>query len=290
MYNPQLYVFIQVADKGSFSKAAEALFLSTTAIMNQMNQLEKQIGLKLFDRTPRGVQLTKAGKSLYKDAMFMIQYSKDCISRAYQAQSESHHQIRVCSSFLHPSNNLMDLWNRISSDYPMFSLRVIPFEDNTIPQHEVGKRFDIFTGVYNSTIARDICQFLQLGTYQFKLAISKLHPLSSKKLIGMSDLHGETLVMLKPGISPINDQIRSDIKKEHPQIRLVDADSYNIDLFNISMENNHILLSFKCWENIHPSLATVSFDIPYRIPYGIVYSVNPDKQTKEFIKIVSSTL
>ena len=77
-----LKVFVEVADRGSFTKAAESLYISSTAIMKQMNILEEHIGLQLLIRTPRGIHLTEAGMSVYKDAKFLIQYSEEAIDRA----------------------------------------------------------------------------------------------------------------------------------------------------------------------------------------------------------------
>ena len=51
MYNPQIKTFIVVADAGSFNKAAEQLFVSSTAIIKQMNLLEEQVGVRLFNRS-----------------------------------------------------------------------------------------------------------------------------------------------------------------------------------------------------------------------------------------------
>lgn len=48
MYNPQLETFIRVADAGSFNKAAEDAYITPTAIIKQINSLEKKIGVKLL--------------------------------------------------------------------------------------------------------------------------------------------------------------------------------------------------------------------------------------------------
>ena len=76
MYHPMLDTFIAVADYGSFTKAAEHLFISPTAVMKQMNALEIHLNLKLIERTTSGVHLTPAGEVIYRDAKFMIDYSK----------------------------------------------------------------------------------------------------------------------------------------------------------------------------------------------------------------------
>ena len=79
MYNHQLETFIKVADSGSFNKASEELYVSPNAVMKQINLLENSLGFDLFVRTHRGVQLTPAGESLYRDAKYLIQYAKDSI-------------------------------------------------------------------------------------------------------------------------------------------------------------------------------------------------------------------
>ena len=65
MYNSQLDAFIKVADSGSFSKAAEAMYISAPAIIQQINLLEASRGFKLFARSNHGVKMTPAGRSLY---------------------------------------------------------------------------------------------------------------------------------------------------------------------------------------------------------------------------------
>lgn len=72
MYNPQLDTFICVAESGSFSKAAERMFITSTAVIKQINSLESSLELQLFERTHRGLSLTEAGKSLYKDSIYVI--------------------------------------------------------------------------------------------------------------------------------------------------------------------------------------------------------------------------
>ena len=77
MYNPQLETFLRVADAGSFNKAAEESYITPTAVIKQINLLEESLGVKLFDRSHRGLTLTKAGRSMYQDAKYIIRYCRD---------------------------------------------------------------------------------------------------------------------------------------------------------------------------------------------------------------------
>ncbi len=102
MYNPQLETFIRVADAGSFNKAAEQAYITPTAVIKQMNLLEDGLGVKLFERTHRGLHLTKAGISLYQDAKYIIGYCKDSVTRAKNAMQEDESVIRIGTSPMTP--------------------------------------------------------------------------------------------------------------------------------------------------------------------------------------------
>jgi DNA-binding transcriptional LysR family regulator len=59
-----LQAFLAVAETGSFSRAAERIFLTQPAISKRIATLEKQVGARLFDRIGRGIHLTEAGREL----------------------------------------------------------------------------------------------------------------------------------------------------------------------------------------------------------------------------------
>ena len=69
----QLVYFISSAEHRSFTKAAEKLFISQTAISQQILALERNLKVKLFHRTKRGVELTSAGKILYQEAKKIVE-------------------------------------------------------------------------------------------------------------------------------------------------------------------------------------------------------------------------
>src|ERR671930_1135614 len=64
----QLRVLKEVAERGSFSAAAEALNYTQPAVSQQIAALERATGAKLVDRMPRGIRLTDAGRALLPHA------------------------------------------------------------------------------------------------------------------------------------------------------------------------------------------------------------------------------
>lgn len=75
-------VFSVVAKNGSFSKAAKDLYMTQPAVSQSMMQLEKELDIRLFNRTPKGVSLTEEGKFLYEyvhSAMNLINVGEEMI-------------------------------------------------------------------------------------------------------------------------------------------------------------------------------------------------------------------
>ena len=155
MYNCMLDTFIAVADYGSFTKAAEHLYISPTAVMKQMNVLENHLNLKLVERTASGINLTSAGKVIYQDAKFMIDYSKKSIAAANAAMHTYDTTFCVGTSLLNPAKPFMDLWYQVNNQFPDYKLHLVPFEDN----HE-GILYEIETVfIHCSACSGDKCCF-----------------------------------------------------------------------------------------------------------------------------------
>ena len=135
MYNPQLETFLRVADAGSFNKAAEELFITPPAVIKQITALESSLDLKLFIRSPRGLKLTEAGKSIYRDAQYVVQYCKDSVVRAKNAAEEGDKVIRIGVSPMTPGQFLLDLWPAIKTQCPNIKFKMVPYENT--PENSV---------------------------------------------------------------------------------------------------------------------------------------------------------
>lgn len=291
MYHPLLDTFLTVANCGSFTKASEQLYISPTAVMKQINTLEKHLDLKLMERTPAGVVLTAAGKIIYRDAKFIMDYSKKSIEEARAASHTYDTTFCVGTSLLNPAKPFMDLWYRVNKDFPDYKLHLVPFEDN----HEgilseikkLGEKFDFLIGVCDSKAWLSLCQFLPLGRYKKMIAVSRDHRLVGKKCIDIQDLYGETLMLVPHGDSGVNDFIRNDLEKNHPQIHLEDTPQfYDMSVFNRCAETNNVLLTIECWRDVHPGLVSIPVNWEYSIPYGLLYSLDAPANVLRFVDAV----
>lgn len=290
-----LHAFIEVIDAGSISKAAEKFYLSSTALMKQMNVLEARIGVQLLIRTNHGISATDAGISFYHDAKFLLQQSEKAIIRARQAANKQPYTIRIGNSMLNPCTVLVDMWNTICNTYPQFNVKMVPFDDNTQSWPDVyrtlGKDFDVMVGAYESINGSDSFQDLKLGEYRFCVAISRTHSLAGKDRLSLTDLYGERLVMIQPGSSPIIDNIQAYLNMEHQAIQIKRAPTqYTIEIFNRCEESCAILLTLDSWKDVHPSLVTIPIDWEFTIPYGILYPRKPSNSVQLFVRSLQETL
>lgn len=288
MYNPQLETFIRVADAGSFNKAAEESFITPTAVIKQINLLEDSLGVKLFDRTHRGLHLTKAGHSLYQDSKYIIQYCRDSITRAKNAMQEDSNIIRIGSSPITPAQLLMELWSRVQALHPNIKFQIVPFENTLENAREIlanlGKNIDIVGGIFDDTMLEvRACAGLELNRGPFHCAVSIHHRLATKDKLQLSDLYGENLLLMHRGWSRYVDQLRDDLWQNHPQINIVDFDFYGMDIFNRCENTNDVLLAIPGWANVHPLLKVIPVEWNHCIPYGILHSPTPTPIVQQFL-------
>lgn len=293
MYNYMLETFITVADLGSFTKASEKLYISPTAVMKQMNTLENHLDLKLIKRDKSGVTLTKAGEIIYQDAKFIINYSNRSIKNAKATLKQNEKIFSVGTSILNPAKPFMDLWYRINNKFPKHKLNLIPFEDdhrgilNEI--ENLGEKFDFLIGVCDSKMWLSRCVFLPLGEYKKMIAVHRNHPLANKKSIEISDLYGQTLMMVKRGDSGVNDFLRNDLERNHPEIIIEDTPHfYDLSVFNRCAQTKNVLLTIECWSEVHPELVTIPVNWKYTIPYGLLYSLNAREDVIKFVDEVKN--
>lgn len=287
MYNPILSTFISVAESGSFTKAAEALFITPPAVMKQINSLEERLGITLFDRTNHGLKLTEAGKSFFQDAKYIIDYSNRAIEKAKDIDNKDKQQsIRIGTSIMTPAKFLLDIWSEIQKFNPYLKIELIPFENTPINSVEIlrnlGKHIDIVAGLYDDGFLEERrCKAAHLYDKKLLFAIPVTHPLCGKTKIELSDLKGRKVLLIRKNWNEYIDKLRTDLIENGTEIE--DFDMFNLNAFNRAAQENIPIITVEGWEDVHPLLRIVSADWNYSIPFGILYSPTPTKQVKDFI-------
>lgn len=117
-------VFLTVAQKGSLTAAAEALNLSQSTLSRQMNTLETQLGLTLFERMGRGIQITDAGYQLIHHIEVMQEAAMQ-VSLSAKGHSESlYGSVTIAVSELDAAFRLPPILQRIREQAPELQLNI----------------------------------------------------------------------------------------------------------------------------------------------------------------------
>ena len=295
MYNPQLDTFICVADAGSFNKAAEELFITPSAVIKQINLLEKSIDVRLFDRTHRGLILTNAGRSFYNDAKYLIQYSNESIARAKCVTDDYDTTIRIGSSPMTPTQLLVDLWPKIHKICPEIKFQLIPFENTPENAREIlnnlGQNIDVVAGIFDeSNFNIKHCKGFEICRVPICCAVSLNHPLAEKDKLSIEDLHGENLMLIHRGWSSYVDRLRDEIWTNHPEIKIVDFNFYNVSVFNQCQNSNDILMVIDAWKGVHPLLKIIPVEWDYSIPYGLLHCDHPSGSVKKLLSAIHTVM
>lgn len=295
MYDPHLETFLRVADAGSFNKAAEQSYITPTAVIKQINLLENDLDVKLFERTHRGLKLTKAGVSLYNDAKYIIQYCKDSAVRAKNAMQESDNLIRIGTSPMTPAGVLVELWPKIHEYCPEIKFQLVPFENTPENAREIlknlGQNIDVVAGIFDDTML-DVrnCAGFEISRQPLCCAVSIHHRLAGKNRLTFQDLYGEKLMLMQRDWSRYVDELRDDIWQNHPQIQIVDFDFYSVDVFNRCENSNDVLMAVQAWENVHPLLKVIPVEWNHSIPYGLLHSQTPSETVTRFLTALQTVL
>lgn len=294
MYNPQLDTFIRVAEAGSFSKAAQSLFITPTAVIKQMNLLESRLGLTLFTRSHQGLSLTRAGESLLHDAKHIVQYSEESIGRARRAERAEKRIIRVGVSLMTPSSPLAHMWPKIKKRCPEMSMQVVSFENTPDAARglaNLGQDMDVVVGVFDDAFLRErSCAGLEFSREPLCCAVPVDSDLASLDKITLSDLYDHSLLLIRRGWNVDIDALRDEILESHPQINLVDFPQYRAEVFNQCANEDLTLATLALWGGVHPMLKTLPTDWECSVSYGLLHSPEPAEHVREFLEAIKEVL
>ncbi len=121
---PTLTAFMAVAETGSFSAAAERLYITQPAISKRIALLEQQLEARLFDRVGRQIQLTEAGRSLLPRARQVLMDVEDMARAIHDLSGEVGGKLRIGTSHHIGLHRLPPVLRQFSRDYPLVKLDI----------------------------------------------------------------------------------------------------------------------------------------------------------------------
>ena len=282
MYKPQLRTFLAVCDAGSFTAAAQVLYITPSAVVQQINTLERDLGVKLLSRGKSGTAPTPAGEYLRSAGLDYIRRSED-IRRELLSIASSDHQICIGTSLFEKCRLLYNLWVLFSAREKHFEIQMV----NIVMGQTIPAKTDLIESVNSGVAWMPDWDFLKICDVPFGFAVPEGHPLSRQETISPQQLQGETVMSLDQGTSPLTQSVLGALRSLGVNIEYPSAPGQFM-LWEPSFKK-HILLVPVCWGDILLNMKVVRCAWSCTIPYGIFYRRTPTPDASHFLDFIRET-
>jgi DNA-binding transcriptional LysR family regulator len=192
----KLKSFYTVAKLGSFSRAAETLFLTQPAVSAQIKDLEYEYKTKLFDRVGRKIKLTRAGESLIsyaKNLLDMYEESHFAVNMLKEAMDGS---VKIATSGTPGSRLLPGFISNFKKEYPDTGFTIKTQKSVSVIESIKQNHFDL------GIIVSDECnlnkqELVDKNLYKDRIVIgvSNEHPLALRNSISVNELSNKPLIV-----------------------------------------------------------------------------------------------
>lgn len=196
-----LRYFIAVAEEKHFSRAAQRLHISQPPLSYAIRQLEESLGVRLLARTSRHVELTDAGRVLYREALALLRQADDVstLVRRVDAGLQGRLRIGFVGSMLY--RGLPVLLSTLRQSLP--DVEHVLSESNSNDQIEAVRRGELDLGFIHANPAPAELETLDLVAEPFMVCVPDTHRLAGQHRVQLEDLAEDEFILFARAASPI---------------------------------------------------------------------------------------
>lgn len=197
MESRHIRYFRAAAEEEHFGRAADRLNVSQPALSQQIRDLEHELGVELFDRLPRGVSLSSAGRVFLEGLRPLLRDFEDLRQRTRRAAGGEVGRLRVALNELAMAHEFIATgFKGYRKSFPEVELDILPMvsrdQIDALKEDRIDAGFLYYKTEANFDLNR---QFIALDEYV--LAMTKDHPLASRKVISLGDLEGQPFISMR---------------------------------------------------------------------------------------------
>ena len=225
IHSTAIYCFDSVRRLGSIREASRSLNMATSAISRQIQKLEDDLDIQLFERSPNGLKLTSAGESFARHAQMVLKDAERLYSEidAIKGIQKGHIEIATVEG---PS---IELIPRVIKDFrkrfPNISVGVHVIGSSKTPELIINGDVDIGLA-FDLEHLRDLNQ-LWVQNYVLGAVVAQDHPLASKEETSLQECSTYPLILSKKGLS-IYKHLSSFINLIGPSHQVIETNSVEL--------------------------------------------------------------
>jgi len=192
----QLQYFVAVAEQGTVSGAAQSLSISQSAVTEAIKELEADIGVDLFDRHPRGLNITHKGHQFLRHATKILAGVSDARRSFVDAPEMTTGKLNLGVTSLVAGYVLSDLLARYRRAFPNVEVGAIEDNGDYLEHLLIGGELDIAVMVISNLRDRMALQAETLEISPYRLWLPLGHRLAAAETVTLTDVASEPLIML----------------------------------------------------------------------------------------------
>ncbi|MEM0970043.1 MAG: LysR family transcriptional regulator, partial [Verrucomicrobiota bacterium] len=188
----QIRAFQELARQGSFTETARSLNLTQSAVSHSIKALETMLGVSLFDRLGKSVQLTRAGEILLPHVDQVLCGMQLAQEELLNLKLPGHGRLRIGSTVTLSQYVIPSVLREMRESFPAYEFSVITEDTQNLMDLLSSGSLDLVIGLESRRTNRS--RFTPLFQDEISLAVSPLHPFASKSDLHETDLSGQTYI------------------------------------------------------------------------------------------------
>lgn len=210
----QIDCFLAAAKCDTFFDAAETLHMTQSSVSKQIQKLERELGLVLFDRRHRKAVLTPAGEMFLQEALLLSRTYHQTLLRVRNYQTELEEKLCIGTLPVLTQYHLTGRLKNFQEKYPTIQLTISEAEEPELLKGLCSDRYDLIigrsyllkSGDLNSLGAKEINASLSPSQYHFlpiasdtlSVLLPSSHPLAGRTSVSLSEIADENFLLMNP--------------------------------------------------------------------------------------------
>lgn len=250
----QLQYFVGIAETGRFSDASKMLFVTQSAVSQQIKLLEEELETQLFVRQAHNVSLTESGQELLPLAKNVLRGVTECYDRISDLKGLLCGTLNIGLTFsLEPY--VRETMLTFMSQYPKVKVNAyykgLSELLRMLREHDIDVMFSMMP-----TSPHEFVTSVPLTEYRLAAIMRNNHPLAKKNVLHFSDLLLHKMILPEKGLRDRN-AIESFVHAETGNLNVVSLISDVHAIMNILQESNYVSILTEHTINNYPSLCRV---------------------------------
>ena len=204
MNTQELKCFLRVAERMNFTRAAEELYLTPPTVTHHIQKLESELGIQLFQRDSKSVQLTLEGETFYQDAREIMMKIEAAFSHINDIRNSKHTFLRIGCITSQEASALSEPLSLLRKKFPCVEPRIIIADFTQQFRMLKEDHLDLILGSRDMILGQNNFRFNTLYTCRSCAVFSEEYSeIFSGNEVSLEDLSPYPLIALNPKNIPI---------------------------------------------------------------------------------------